>query len=135
MPAFAALTLNDGKADQTFTPSNIDKNDVAIFRNQASGIPVGYPSVTVSVAEATPGSSTGVARVKIQLAVPKLDTVTPSGATASTVSVVNTARCHMEFILPVQSTLAERNAIIALAAAALANTSIKSCAQNIEHFY
>lgn len=136
MPAFEAIKLNDGTSERTFTPSNIDpRKDVAIFKDQSSGIPVGYPSLTVSVTEPAANAVTGVARVKIQLGLPKVDAITPTGGSVASQSVINVARCHMEFILPIQGTLADRQTILKLAAAVLANSSITAVVEKLEHIY
>lgn len=135
MPALAPITLNNGSTDNVYTPVTIDKNGVAIFRDQSSGIPVGYPSLTHSISEPASNAASGVYRVRVQLAVPRLNVVSPADETKDTVEVDGTTRCHIEFLLPVQGPKVERSEIIALLAAAIANQDIKDSVQNIEHFY
>lgn len=135
MPAFAAISLNDGTSDQTYTPTKKDQNEVAIFKDQSSGIPVGYPSLTVQVNVPPASNASGVARVKVQMALPKIDTITPTGGSVSTQTVVNTARAHVEFILPVQSALGDRTKLLTLLQNALKDTSVGKCILNLESFY
>lgn len=135
MPVFSSITLNDGSSDKTYNPTKIDQNEVAIFKDQSAGIPVGYPSMSVQVTLPSSSNTNGVARVKVQMALPKLDTITPSGGTVSTQTVINTARAHVEFILPVQSALADRTKLLTLLSNALANENIQACVKNLESFY
>lgn len=135
MPALAAITLVTTSGSHVYKPVIIDKNDVASFRDQSSGIPVGYPSLSHSISEPASNASSGVYRVKIQLAVPRLNVATVSGETLSSVKVDGVTRGHIELILPMQGPTAERTEILELLIAALKDATIASSVKDVEHFY
>lgn len=135
MPALANLALVTTAGTSTFKPVNIDKNDVATFRDQASGVPVGYPSLTHSISEPASNAVSGVYRVKIQIAVPRLNIVSPADESLDTVAIDGITRGYAEFLLPMQGPVAERTQIVELLVAALGNAVIKGTIQNIEHYY
>lgn len=135
MPALAAITLTTTAGESVFKPVTIDKNDVATFRDQTSGVPVGYPSLTHSISEPASNAVSGVYRVRLQIAVPRLNVSNPSDESLNTVTVDGVTRGHIEFLLPMQGPVAERKEILELCKAALADTSIVSTVENIEHYY
>ena len=135
MPALAAITLTTTAGDSVFKPVNIDKNDVATFRDQASGVPVGYPSLTHSINEPASNAVSGVYRVKLQIAVPRLNVKNPAGESLDMVTVDGVTRGHVEFLLPMQGPAAERTQILELLKAALEDSTIQETVKNVEHFY
>lgn len=129
MPSLQPLTLGT----VTMTPVNVDRNNVAQFRDQASGVPAGYPSMMSSVTEPSKGSQ--VYRVKLQFAKPRLNQFTEPGSSMSTTRVEGIARCHLEFILPSQGTEDERTELIDLVRNALADINVQKTVLKLEHFY
>lgn len=135
MPALAEITLTTTAGSSVFKPVTIDKNDVATFRDQSTGVPVGYPSLTHSISEPASNAVSGVYRVKLQIAVPRLNVKNPVDASLDMVTVDGVTRGHVEFLLPMQGPVAERTQILELVKAALNDVNIKSTVENIEHFY
>lgn len=147
MPAFAAVTINDGQATpvaHTFSPIRIDDKGVASFYDRSGGIAIGFPKVTVSLREPISAVKSGTASDKnrnykgvITIDVPKLESTSAATGTgiapAPTVAYVPAAR--VEFLLPERSTLAERNDLLAYTINGLSNATIKSVFQNLEAFY
>lgn len=147
MPAFAALTINDGQATpvaHTFSPVRIDEKGVASFYDRSGGIAIGFPRISVSLREPVsgyrPGAASNGSRVYkgvIVIDVPTLETT--SAATGSGIppapTVAYNHQSRQEFLLPERGTLADRNNIIAYSANSLGNATVKSVLQNLEAFY
>lgn len=147
MPAFAALTINDGQATpvaHTFSPARIDEKGVASFYDRSGGIAIGFTRLTVRLTEpVSPKAGTAsnamarVYRATITADVPVLESTsaaTGSGiAPAPTVAYVHSSRMTLD--CPERGTLANRNDLIAYSANALGNATIKSVIQNLESFY
>lgn len=118
MAAAANIVLADAQAtpvNHTFIPLGPDANNVWWFEDQSAVAPIGYNRISISLvrpigAKQGEDSSKRIARVKIGLHTPKLETVsnnTVSGiAPAPTVSYI--PRCNVEFILPERSTAQDR---------------------------
>lgn len=135
MPALAAITITTTAGDSVFKPVNIDKNDVATFRDQSSGVPVGYPTLTHSISEPASNAVSGVYRVKLQVAVPRLNVKNPADESLDMVTVDGVTRGHIEFLLPMQGPVSERTQILELLKGALEDSTIQETVKNIEHFY
>lgn len=146
MPALAALTINDGQATpvaHTFSPVRIDAKGVATFYDRSSGIAIGFPRLTVSMKEPLALNKAGASsknrgyRSVITIDRPTLASTSAATGTgippAPTVSHVHSVR--MDFDLPEQGTLAERNDIHAYSVNALNNVTVKSVLQNLEAFF
>lgn len=147
MPAFAALTINDGAATpvaHTFSPVNNDAKGVASFADRSGGIAIGFPRITFSlrepVAQLKAGSASRgdrVYKVVITIDVPKLESTSAATGTgippAPTVAYDTAAR--LEVFLPERGVLAERTDLLAYIGNTLSNASIKSAIQNLEAFY
>lgn len=133
MPAIAAITLTDNSAsDHVFNPQKIEKN-VAFYKETAGGVPAGFS--TLSICQTEPSSGGSVYRVKLQLAVPKIDGVTVTGGSVSQVDVIRTSRCNVEFLLPIQSELAEREDLLAMVRDLLSESVIDSVVEQLENIY
>lgn len=92
--------------DATFDPEGFILPGVAKWVNRAGGIPVGYPSVTLSARSPSKGSRNY--KITAKLSLPVLEQVAPSviWTKAYDLSAI------MEFILPERSTAAERLAFL-----------------------
>lgn len=148
MPAFAAFTINDGKATpvaHTFSPVRIDAKGVAIFYDRSSGIAIGFPRITISLREPADAVQAGMAsdakkrnyKSVITTDVPLLESTSAATGTgiapAPTVAYIHSHR--QEFSLPERGTLADRNDLLAYVGNGLANATVKSVIQNLESFY
>jgi len=133
MPAIAAITLTDDQAvDHVFNPQKIEKG-VAHYKATAGGVPAGFPMLSISQSEPSKGGS--VYRIKVQLAVPKIDNVTVTGGAVSTVDVMRTSRFNAEFIIPVQSELVEREDLMAMVRDLLSDAVLDSVVEQLESIY
>lgn len=134
MPTLTTLALtNKDAATVNFTPSRIDKNDVAIFRDTSGTKPIGFPTVSSVVKE--PGVNGEVYRVSLRLNLPEIATVTVPGSSDGTAEVVRNNRANIEFILPNQSEKAVRQNLLAYLKSALANADIEKTILDVESFY
>lgn len=133
MPAIAAITLTDNSSsDHVFNPQKIEKN-VAFYKDTTGGIPAGFSTLSIGLSE--PSNGGAVYRVKMQLAVPKIDNVTVAGGSVSQVNVVRTSRCNIEFLLPIQSELAEREDLLAMVRDLLGESVVDSVVEQLETIY
>lgn len=118
MAQAANIVLADAQAtpvNHTFIPLGPDANGVWWFEDQSNASPIGYNRISVELKRPLNGkqgenSSNRVARVKIGVHTPKLETVsnnTVSGI-APAPTVAYTPRCNVEFILPERSALQDR---------------------------
>lgn len=100
--------------DRTFTPFGFvpGQPGVAKWVDKSGGIPVGYPTVTMSVREPTKASR--VYKVTVKLDLPTLEQTSPSTATGIQPAPTKaySLQCIMEFLLPERSTLAERKVLL-----------------------
>lgn len=140
MPAFAALTVNDGQATpvaHTFSPARIDEKGVASFFDRSGGVAIGFSRLTVRITEPVQPIKAGVSsdalkrnyRCTITVDVPKLESAT----TVPTVAYIHSSRMSLD--LPERGVLADRNDLVAYSANALTNVTVKSVIQNLEAFY
>lgn len=147
MPAFAALTINDGQATpvaHNFSPVRIDEKGVASFYDRSGGIAIGFPRMTFSMKEPTgslkAGSASGGSRMyksTMTFDIPKLESTSAATGTgiapAPTVAHVHSSR--VELSLPERGALADRNDLLAYTSNGLLNATIKLAIQNLESFY
>jgi len=85
MPSFSAITINNG--DETpvplsFVPTNRGSDGTAHFAERSSGVPVGYPTVSLNLAQPRPTNDgrTTVYRIKYKVRYPVLATLGTSDA-------------------------------------------------------
>lgn len=74
MGAISSLVIADGAAtpvNHTFTPVNV-VNGIATWKDKSSGIPAGFPVITLSVRE--PTKANPAYKVQTKVTVPKLET-------------------------------------------------------------
>lgn len=124
MPAFAAITLNDGTADIIFTPRTIDGNGVAKWETSASYI----GTRTVVTSSVTNAAKSRVVRVKQKVVVPIADPVDASaisGEIVVNIDVVMPKNCSSTYRTNA------RNFLKNLAASAVTIAAI----QDAEHVY
>lgn len=146
MPSFGNIILADGQSppvNHTFKPVIVDKNDVANYNDNLSGIPLGYPRLSISLKvpkqPLAPGinARTSVYRAKIKVDVPVLEVTAPATGSgiqpAPTVAYANVG--IVEFVIPARGSLQDRKDILAYLRNALAHASVVSVIQDLESIY
>jgi len=129
----ATITINDGATTpvaHNFTPSGIDKNEVAIYHDRVGGTALGFPRVQISlrrpVAGGTSSTSDRVYRARIKVDVPTLESsVTPP-------TLAYNCTVNVEFVLPERATQQNRKDVLAFVKNLLANAAITSAVQDLE---
>ena len=100
--------------DRFFAPLGFDRSQpgVAKWCDRSGGIPVGYPTFTLSVREPTKASN--IYKVTAKMDLPTLEQTSPSTATGIQPAPTKAYSCqaNLEFLLPNRSSLAERQALL-----------------------
>lgn len=99
-------------SDWLYAPEGFTQTGVAKWVYRAGGIPLLYPSITMSVRPPTRQSQ--ISRVMMKVVLPVPDITSPSTATGiqPAPSKAYDITCNMEFLIPNRSTLAlRRNAL------------------------
>lgn len=128
MPAFAAVTLDDGAGtpvSTTFNPSQIDLNGVAKYF-ETNDVFDARRSISSFVRLPSKGSQ--VARVQLKVVTPVMDD------TISTLKVGD-VMCNIEFVIPKRASAAQRADILAFAASYLAEDSVVAAVNDLESVY
>lgn len=97
--------------DKTFDPEGFNAPGVARWVDRSGGVPVGFPSFTLSVRPPTKASR--IYRITAKVGLPTLETVgnAYNGITPGP-TLAYVTQCVMEFMCHERSTLAERNALL-----------------------
>lgn len=108
--------------DATYSPVGYVQPGVAKWENRSSGVPVGFPTLTLSVRPPTKGSR--VYKVAAKLSIPTLEAVSGANVSGLTPAAQKAYDCTavLEFLLPERSTQAERLILINQLVAALSTT-------------
>jgi hypothetical protein len=144
MPAFTALSVNDGAAApvaHTFSQVSLDQAvGIARYADRSSGIAIGYPTVTLQItypsAKGRVSDPSRVVRVKANVELPIMEVLSGNDAgytPAPTIAYV--MRGHTEFILPERSSLQNRKDIFAYVKNLLANAAVTALVQDQEAIY
>lgn len=110
-----ALALKTADAavgvDTTLSPEGFIQPGVARWVDRSGGIPVAYPTLTMSVRPPTKASR--IYKVTVKLLQPTLETVTGSAPTGFTPAPAKAydLTAVLEFMIPERSSLAEREAL------------------------
>jgi hypothetical protein len=114
MPAIADITINNGESTpvaKTFEPIGIDANQVATYAETSTGVPLGFPEISLSSRK----SGNGTIRVKVNIALPVLESATGVNASgyepAPAVAYYN--RANTEFIISPRSSTEDRADLLA----------------------
>lgn len=145
MPAFAAISINDGQATpvaHTFNPTEIVDGQ-AVLHDRSGGIAIGYLKLGVSLklpksAGNGQGSdaNTRVIRTKVTVDLPTLETLATGSSgyePPPTVSYVCRGIC--EFIFPERCSAQNRKDARAFIANALAHADVKKVVEDLENIY
>lgn len=137
MPAFAAITINDGQATpvaHTFSPLTLIGSE-ASFVDRSGGITVGFPKVTVN--SLPPSKTSRLTKVRVKVVMPVMEVVNSStynGITPAPTKAYDMTFDGM-FFLPERSTLADRKNINAYAKNLLANALLTALVETQETVY
>jgi hypothetical protein len=117
MAAFAALTLTDAAGtpvNHTYSPKKIE-DGIAVWKNTAGGIAVGFPTATLSLREPNKGSRAW--KLQAKLVYPVLEVTSPSTSTGIQPAPTKAydLMCVVEMVLPERASLQERKDILAMA--------------------
>lgn len=130
MAQIANITLADGQAtpvNKTFTAKRADSS-IAIWKDQSSGIAIGFPVITLSVRE-----SASAFRVESRITKPVLEVISGSdGGYTPSPKVAYTMLAKQEFVLPTRSVPQDRKDIRAFARNFLADAVAVNAIENLE---
>lgn len=130
MAQIANLVLADGQAtpvNKTFTAKRADAL-LAVWKDQTSGIAIGFPSITMSLKDANQAT-----HVETRVSLPVLEVVSGSdGGYTPSPKVAYTMLAKQQFVLPNRSTLQNRKDIRAFARNFLADTAAINAIENLE---
>lgn len=146
MSAFGNIVLADGATtpvNHTFKPITIDKDGIAWYNDQATGIPIGYPILSLSLKRPKLGSSPGsnangsVYRVNLKITNPTLEVTSPSTGSGiqPAPTVAYTDILNIEFVLSARGVLQNRKDLLAYAKAILARAEVTAMVQDLEDIY
>lgn len=127
MAQLSPIVLNDGTADVTFVPYEIDSNNVARLRT-ASETAIGAFELSVQGRDAVTNR-----RVTVKVSVPTVQTETVNGI--ATPKVVRKQIASVELSLPKTSLTADRVVIRSLIASALKDALIAAVIDSNESLY
>jgi hypothetical protein len=145
MSAVSSIVLNDALATpvaHTFIPLGPDTNGVWWFEENLTTIsPVGYNRISIQLVRASnpaPGASAQqrVARVKIGIHTPKLETVANNSAgftPAPTVAYI--LRANIELLLPERSTYQDRRDIRKYVQFLMLDTQVLNVVELMQNIY
>lgn len=127
MTALASITLVDGvPADHVFNPSSIDSAGVAHLYTVGS---TGFDSrEQISLLVKLPKNGGSVARVTAKVTLPIMD---PAETTVKIGELIGT----VEFVLPKTATFAQREMLLALVTAFMADDSVLAAVGSLESIY
>jgi hypothetical protein len=138
MSAFAALTLLDGAAtpvSHTFTPRIIDASGVALYEDQATGVAVGFPQVTLSTKRPSKTSNGSKNyRIMQKVVFPVLEVSSPNTGTGFQPAPTKAYEliANLEFVIPERASAVERAHLQAFAANLLASVQGKAMIKDLD---
>jgi hypothetical protein len=123
MSAQSSLVLNDGQSTpvaKTFSARGADMQ-LAVWKDIASGISIGFPTVTLSNKERN--GSNGTYRVEARVTLPVLETISgDAGGYTPSPKVAYTMLGKVELISPNRATVQNRKDLRAFVANLMGNT-------------
>lgn len=145
MTAVANIVLADAQAtpvNHTFVPLGPDKNGAWWWEDQSASSPIGYNRISMSLTRpitSSAGLSSGsdrMARVKVQIHTPKLETLGTNDAgitPAPTISYVPRFTC--EFPMPERSSLQDRKDLRKFAYLLLQEAQLTGMVETLQNVY
>lgn len=139
MPAIGNIVINDGAGTpvaHTFAPAGIT-GLVANYADRVGGIPVGYPTLDVSLRPPSPQSREKMYLATIRIKTPILDVTSPSTMTGiqPAPSVGYTPIAELKFWLPERSTLQNRKDLRAFVKNLMNDAVITNLVETLENVY
>ena len=144
MSAVASIVLNDAQATpvaHTFLPLGPDKNGTWWFEDQSGTAPIGYNRIGMSLVRptsATSGQSSKdrVARVKITVSTPVLETIgNNSAGITPPPTVAYVPKFTGEFVFNERSTLQNRKDMRKYIDFLMAETQLTNMVENLQNIY
>ncbi len=135
MAAIATISINDGQAtpvNHDFDPAGLP-NGVARWEDRIGGIAVGYPVITMSVRSPTKNSKAH--KVVVKIAVPTLETASSGGSFVPPPTKAYDCLFVGEFVLPLRSSLAEREDLMAYCQNLLAHATVTAAVEDTENVW
>ena len=133
MPAIGNIALTGGP---TFKPRRID-GDQARYADDSGGIPVGYPTLLLSLRDPSPKSLEKNYLATVTVKIPTLEVTSPSTMTGlqPAPTVAYTCIGEMKFWLPARSTDVERAALNDAAYQLLNTSEVSAMLAQLEMVY
>lgn len=135
MAQAAALTIADGQsspANHTFSPVSQPTPGLQVWKDQSSGIAIGFPVISLSYKE--PERQAPNYRFQAKVVLPVLEQTSPSTATGIQPAPTKAYEliANVSFSIPARSTLADRKDALAYVKNFLATTVVDSMVKNYE---
>lgn len=130
MGQITSLTFNDGQAvpaSHTFSPAGNLAPGGAIFEDRTAGVAIGYIKVKATLAP--PAGKSKVYRARASVELPILQTVD------GVQQVAYTLRGNVEYLIPDQSTDAQRKDLHAFMSNSLNQTLIRGVLRDLDPLY
>lgn len=131
MASIAPIVINNSvPVAKTFNPTDCTTS-LALWHDRTLGIDIGFPSITLSSRKLKQ-----VNRVAVTIAVPTLEVISGAdGGYTPSPKVAYTTVANLEFLLPVRSTLLERQTIEAFVKNVMSNAFVTSAIENLDRPY
>lgn len=133
MPAFAALSLGDGQTpavSHTFSPQSLT-DQLAKWASREGNYAIGFPRASVSTRQ----NATDF-RVTTKIELPVLETLSGGDAGyAAKPKVAYTPAVHTDYVLPLRSSIVERQNVQWFSISFQQNAVMKSIVENFEAVY
>jgi hypothetical protein len=125
MADFVTFTLDDAEATpvtHTFDPAS-HQDGIAIWEDRVDGIPVGYPTISMSMKRPTRARNSY--KVMAKIALPTLEQASSGGVFVPPPTKAYDNLAVVEFIMPARSTTQERKNLLKYLVGALALDQLK----------
>jgi len=137
MPTFTTVSLNDGLATpvaHAFAPQE-QIAGVSVFKDRVSGVSVGYPTLSLSIAR--PSKTSRLTKVRAKIVVPVLEATVASTASGLIPGPTKAYDCAVDinFLLPERCTTQDRTDLLAYAQNLLAHAIMTSLVVSNESIY
>lgn len=130
MGQIASLSLNDGQAvpvSHTFSPAGNLTPGGAVFEERTAGVAIGYIKVKQTLAQ--PQGKSKVYRAKVAVELPVLQTVD------GVQQVAYTLRANVEYLIPDQSTDAQRKDLHGYVLSCLTHSLTRAALRDLDPLY
>lgn len=131
MASISPVVINNSvPTAKTFNPTDCTTSS-AVWHDRSLGIDIGFPSVKLSVKRLK-----AVNRIHVSIAVPTLEVISGAdGGYTPSPKVAYVSVANIELLLPIRSTLLERQTIEAFTKNILSNAHVVSAIENLDRPY